>query len=585
LRAIEIAGAVGAGKSSLVQPLQRALHEAGLPVRPVNEVVRLRRLTLKLWTIAFALGHSRLTVSAARAALAAPIPWWHRRLIFGLTLGVGGRLLAASRAAAHDQWVLVDEGLVHRTVNLYGWRSEVPRREVTGYLEHVPMSGPLVVVDVSPGEGFDRATARGLPKRLTRRSDADVLAFVARSTQIIALAADVMERRGVSVVRVDNGGELAETVRSAARRLTPALSPRPTEARVPTLALRFPMLPRPDRVVRRLRGRRARGLDESLVRAVLNAYDLSVNDRPRAIPSPGGRGRSMRVQTADGDVMVKQYKPSATAAGIALEHAVLRELERHCQSVPRLRGTRDGVTSIELESGLHYAVFNYDEGYIHPHEYIFMPSDRRRVDELAGLTLAALHRTLDGYEPPPSDTLGFTGRAGLRVRPVDWFVSQLRESAAPAELRAWLEETLVTLARRLDDADLERGVVHGDYGPYNLMLRRGFAALVVDWELTRLDWRLVDIATALPRFAQRRTGFDMGAAHRVLRAYIDGSGMPVGDVVHIPGMLAFLNVQKAILSLTGPRTTASGRDDPGRYVGLARALLDGRHPMSRVGDA
>ena len=39
-------------------------------------------------------------------------------------------------------------------------------------------------------------------------------------------------------------------------------------------------------------------------------------------------------------------------------------------------------------------------------------------------------------------------------------------------------------------------VIHGDYGPYNLMVRDGHPMTPIDFELARIDWRLNDIISA-----------------------------------------------------------------------------------------
>jgi hypothetical protein len=203
VRIVEIAGPVGAGKSSLVEPLSRALAERGAAARRLEQVAPQGRLRRLLWSVAFGIRHPRLVVHATRAALAAPIPWWHRRIIFGLAMGVGGRLLAARSRAAEDEWVIVDEGLVHRSVNLFAWRHEVPRRQAAGYLASVPAADALVVVQAPAEDELERAISRGLPRRLVGRSPEEVRAFVSRAREVVLFAAGVMEQRGARVVRVE----------------------------------------------------------------------------------------------------------------------------------------------------------------------------------------------------------------------------------------------------------------------------------------------------------------------------------------------------------------------------------------------
>ncbi len=207
MRTLEIAGPIGAGKSSLVAPLARALRERGATARPLDTVVSHGRLQRAFWSFVFGCRHPRLVARATRAMLSAPIPWWHRRIIIGLVLGVGGRTLAASRRTANDEWVIVDEGLVHRALNLFAWRPEAPAREVAGYVAAVPVRGAVVIIEARPEVELQRALQRGLPKRLVGRPPEEVRAFVARAREIVLFSADAMEKRGARIVRAD--GEAA----------------------------------------------------------------------------------------------------------------------------------------------------------------------------------------------------------------------------------------------------------------------------------------------------------------------------------------------------------------------------------------
>jgi thymidylate kinase len=203
VRIVEIAGPVGAGKSSLVEPLARALAERGAVARTLDQVTPRGRLRRLLWSFAFGIRHPRFVAHAARTTLASPIPWWHRRIIFGLAMDVGGRLLAARSRAAEDEWVIVDEGLVHRAVNLFAWRHEVPRQQVESYLATLSPGDALVIVQAPADDELERAMSRGLPKRLVGKSPEEVRAFVSRAREVVLFAAAVMERRGARLVRVE----------------------------------------------------------------------------------------------------------------------------------------------------------------------------------------------------------------------------------------------------------------------------------------------------------------------------------------------------------------------------------------------
>jgi hypothetical protein len=197
--------------------------------RPLDAVVPDGRALRLLWSFAFALSNLRFLGIAVRASLQAPIPWWHRRIILGLALGVGGRMMAASRRAANQEWVIVDEGLVHRAVNLYAWRSVVPRSEVQHYSATLPQGNAVVIVQASPEVELERALRRGLPKRLVGRAPREVRAFVARAREIVLLSAEVMEGRGVRVLRVESTSPTASVAAAVAEALVEHRAPGPPD--------------------------------------------------------------------------------------------------------------------------------------------------------------------------------------------------------------------------------------------------------------------------------------------------------------------------------------------------------------------
>jgi len=104
----------------------------------------------------------------------------------------------------------------------------------------------------------------------------------------------------------------------------------------------------------------------------------------------------------------------------------------------------------------------------------------------------------------------------------------------------------------------------------------------VDFELARRDWRLVDVATAMGWFAQRRRSFDVTAARRFLDAYRQASAASEDELQRIPQVAAYLALQRAVV--------AWGRSQDGglldwdtearQRIVMAEELLAGRHPLN-----
>jgi Ser/Thr protein kinase RdoA (MazF antagonist) len=579
---VELAGPVGAGKSAVANGLPEALRTRGISVSHLNEIARFNRPRAWMWNAWFAARHPRLAWAAWRAVAGAPIPWWHRRMIFGLVLGVGGRIAYARRLVPSGHVVVVDEGLVHRAVNLYGWYPHPPAQAVQRYISLIPLPDALIAVDTDPEAATRRVLARGVPKRLAGRTDDDVAAFIAQARDVVTVAvATVRRRREAKVISVTNRTTLPRAVSNAARstsRLVVGSNGDRTD-----LAFRpgLPIVARPDRAVARMRLRRSGGIPGSQLAPVLDRYGLHVIGRPRVLSAPGARGATVRVMTSSGDVVVKRYKHSLDPTALTIEHAVLTELAASDVPVPHLRRAEDGASSVVVDDA-SFAVFDAIRGYRHPHELIMASSDRRQLETIAGRLLARVHASLEEVDVPASSTLGFAADRTTRVRDVDWYATVLADAPVARRVRAWVTETLRHLSESFQAARLPLTVVHGDYGPYNLMVRAGNLPVVLDFELARRDWRMVDLATGLGWFARRRWSTDVGAARRVLVAYREASGAVHEELARIPDVAAFLALQRAVIawSRARPGGSVDWEAVARQRVIQAEDLLAGRHYLN-----
>jgi Ser/Thr protein kinase RdoA (MazF antagonist) len=581
---VELAGPVGAGKSSVAKELPDALRARGISVSHLNDIASFGRPRAWLWNLRFAAAHPRLAWAAWRAVAHAPIPWWHRRLIFGLVLGVGGRITYARRLVPPRHVVLVDEGLVHRAVNLFSWYPQPSAEEVRRYVSLVPLPDALVSVQADADAARERVLARGVPKRLVGRSDADVSAFIDRSRSVAATAVTTVRRRpGARVINVHNRASLRRSVSNVARSTSRLVDTSDGGQGDLAFRPRRLMMARPDRVSARLRIRRSGAIPPSQLNGVLDRYGLHPTGRTRTLSAPGARGATVRVPTSDGEVVIKRYKHTVEPSALSIEHAVLLALSEGEVPVPRLRRAIDGDTAVCV-NGAYFAVSDAIGGYRHPHELLMAPVDRRHFETLAGRLLARLHADLEEVDVPTSATLGFSGRGGERVRDVDWFTELLADAPAPRRLRAWITATLWQLTETFEGEHLSTTVVHGDYGPYNLLVRAGHVPVVVDFELARRDWRLVDLATGLGWFARRRWSFDLAAARRLLDAYRETSGVLDEELARIPDMAAFLALQRAAVAWSrSQRGEATDWEaEARRRILQAEDLLAGRHPLNAV---
>ncbi|HEX6655202.1 MAG TPA: phosphotransferase, partial [Candidatus Limnocylindria bacterium] len=251
--------------------------------------------------------------------------------------------------------------------------------------------------------------------------------------------------------------------------------------------------------------------------------DIAAQLRPWGVTPDGpalriGSGRSLTliVECVEGPMLVKRSKAGLEDASIASEHAVLEELRRQGAQAVRLRRTTTGETLVH-DGTDRVAVFDALNGYVPMHELLLAPGARRRAAGAAGTALARLHEALRTFTPPTTPSTGLDPVGG-RARPSSWHVERLEAPTADATFRA-AAGRLRELDPMLAALNLRATVIHGDFGPYNLLVRRGQPMVLADFELARRDWRLVDVATAVPRFSVSRLGFGRSRALAFLAGY------------------------------------------------------------------
>jgi Ser/Thr protein kinase RdoA (MazF antagonist) len=108
--------------------------------------------------------------------------------------------------------------------------------------------------------------------------------------------------------------------------------------------------------------------------------------------------------------------------------------------------------------------------------------------------------------------------------------------------------------------------------------------VVVDFELARLDWRMVDLAIVLPRIAAGGIGFDMERARQFLAAYRQRSETTQVELRRIPDVLAYLSMDRAVVAWGRERDGIPGDwgAEARQRVMLAEELLGGEHPLNTV---
>lgn len=275
-------------------------------------------------------------------------------------------------------------------------------------------------------------------------------------------------------------------------------------------------IPRPDRVRQYIRARLfAPKLESGSVDQILGAFGLTLTRPPENLPF-GRRNRNLVVHTSAGKKVLKQYRAPWPAATMAYEHSILNHLAERDFPAPRLNGTPDGETLVQ-QNGRAFALFDFVDGMSFAAAFL-LPRHHQQLTGQAGAALARLHRELAGFLPVGQHHLGYQSYSTGRQRDLDWHLHQLKtlpeksrhlpdpEAQWLSQKSGYLAERLACLAETLEVAPLPRLVIHGDYGLHNLLFHRDGTVTIHDFELARLEWRLIDLVIVLSRldFARSR---------------------------------------------------------------------------------
>ena len=333
---------------------------------------------------------------------------------------------------------------------------------------------------------------------------------------------------------------------------------------VPTLWVKPGLqFPRPDRwnLKSLFNGYKLSAVDNQWVSTLITAYGLSLLVPPKNMGT-NGRSNNWLLTTNKGTKILKKYKSTVEAEHIRHEHSILSQLALLQFPSPSLNRNLHGETLIEIEKG-RFALFDYLDGYFQYHQQIYFPSQTSTFLEFAAISLASLHEALRDFTPVGKNPNGFVSKEGPRWRGLNWYLEQLALNKQKTQGRgkdtlrselsrinsrgSWIKNRLIELEEMLTTAPLERVIIHGDYGPYNLLFKNGNPVVMIDFELARLDWRLTDLATSMNTFARNRLGFQQKKMRQFIHAYQSTSKISHEQLDYLPIVWEYLSLRRLIV--------------------------------------
>lgn len=221
---------------------------------------------------------------------------------------------------------------------------------------------------------------------------------------------------------------------------------------------------------------------ESVVRALLRAELPRWADSSIEYLATSGTDNAMwRIRFArERDVVVRLPRRPAAAAGLVRETEMLRQLEHSSLgtvvATPRVRHVGEPHERFPH----HWSVLEWIEGtdaWTARSDLDHRPLDLLAADLAEAVAAIGRIDIDDGRERRPGDRGGPLGplldRLDAWLDSPEWNASQLIDVAAVRRLAAE--------AREVVDEPVERGFVHGDLIPGNLLVDQGRLTSVIDW--------------------------------------------------------------------------------------------------------
>lgn len=229
--------------------------------------------------------------------------------------------------------------------------------------------------------------------------------------------------------------------------------------------------------------------------------------RPRSVRNltHGWRTSVVEVATDDGHFVVRRYPDRWSDLAIEHEQSILLELARRRFPAPRLVGAGHG-SFLWVVDGARYSVQMFEDG-VTLAGFWLTHAQTRRLQRLIGGVLVEFHHVMAGVIPRGRHHLGVDPRTGLRRRDLDWHLEVIDRLGTNRNVfptvgldgTSSLRSRLIELDQSIEGADLPLAIIHGDYGLHNIIVRRSGEAVVHDFELSRPDIRLLDVAASLSR--------------------------------------------------------------------------------------
>ncbi len=310
-------------------------------------------------------------------------------------------------------------------------------------------------------------------------------------------------------------------------------------------------------------------LDE--IRIIAGLFQLRTVTRAHAYNRGSARFPKVIIETEDKVqfLLKRRIGTPANLARVRLSHEVQLELARKgFPTAPLMRSAADATWI--LDEGCLYEMFAFIEG----------DRFRRSTWEAreSGTMLLRLHRTLQEWHPstPSPDHFGYHNSKSV-ASSWDILARKILE-VNPQATKSKLERIIEILRTQYNDAAAaaesvlqasatygHRSILHGDFHPGNILFGAGTPVVMLDFDSTRVDRTIFDIANAalqfsIPSMSQKSVShWDATLNVQLIESFLSGYGLSTEIELNAEecGALSSLMIE-ATIAETIPRIALSG---------------------------
>ena len=111
----------------------------------------------------------------------------------------------------------------------------------------------------------------------------------------------------------------------------------------------------------------------------------------------------------------------------------------------------------------------------------------------------------------------------------------------------YIEDMISEIESKLDKANLPCQIIHKDFNRSNFLFRRNKSPVVIDFEMARLDWKIIDIINGWEGFCFNRNEMDIKKVKLFIKAYGEKIKLSSQEIFYIPTVWCYLNLRRCIL--------------------------------------